>query len=205
MQQPSARSVHGECGRTRSAPHASLRPAADSTLLQRWHAGDFYPPLSIAAATLKPGLRWQVSCLRGSPLRMSRSITRASHRVGSAAASGGIGLGPDAGPKFVGMYAAPGSCRRTRYSARCRQHPIIRCGSWLCENAGVLRRRRMLFSSAGCLGLLARGSSYTHRWAGVEIPQTRRFLQLSCTATLRLHATTCRPRRRSDGRNGIGF
>src|SRR5262245_48008820 len=32
-----------------------------------------------------------------------------------------------------------------------------RYGSWLCENADVLRRRRMAFSSIGCSFLLARG------------------------------------------------
>jgi hypothetical protein len=83
---------------------------------------------------------------------------------------------------------------------------LVSFGSWLCENAGVLRRRRMRFSNARCLRILARGPRYvTHRCSAAEISQTRRFLHFLCTAALRLHATTCRQRRRLDGRNGIRF
>jgi two-component system, NtrC family, sensor kinase len=79
-------------------------------------------------------------------------------------------------------------------------------GSWLCENAGVLRRRRMRFSNARCLRLLARGPRYvTHRCSAAKISQIRRFLHFLCTAALRLHATMCRQRRRLGGRNGIRF
>jgi hypothetical protein len=89
------------------------------------------------------------------------------------------------------------------------QHDRLRFfsyGSWLCENAGVLRRRRMRFSNARRLRLLARGSTcVTHQWATAEVSQTRRFLDFSCAATLHLHATTCRQRPRSDGRSGKRF
>src|SRR5262249_21144327 len=37
----------------------------------------------------------------------------------------------------------------------------VGCGSWLCENADVLRRRRMAFSRLRCSNLLARGSPLT--------------------------------------------
>src|SRR5215510_8570406 len=38
--------------------------------------------------------------------------------------------------------------------------PRVRFGSWPCENARVLRRRRMAFSSVRCSFLLARGLAY---------------------------------------------
>jgi hypothetical protein len=52
----------------------------------------------------------------------------------------------------------------------------FRSGSWLCENADVLRRRRMAFSSARYSSLLARGSPLTAHWCtGADISQTPWF------------------------------
>src|SRR5262245_13700973 len=62
----------------------------------------------------------------------------------------------------------------------------FRSGSWLCENADVLRRRRIAFSSARCSFLLARGSSLgAHRCSDAEISKTPRFLHF-CRAALDL-------------------
>src|SRR5262245_36740403 len=50
------------------------------------------------------------------------------------------------------------------------------CGSWLCENADVLRRRRIVFSSVRCSFLLARSSPPAARsCTGAEISQTPWF------------------------------
>jgi len=53
-------------------------------------------------------------------------------------------------------------------------------GSWLRENADVLRRRRMAFSRVRCSFPLARGSVLgAHRCGGEETP---RFLRFWCAA-----------------------
>ena len=70
--------------------------------------------------------------------------------------------------------------------------PVLRCnrndcsGSWLCEKADVLRRRRMVFSSDRCPFLLAQGSplGLTDR----EVQKSRKFSG-SYTSSARL--TSC--------------
>jgi len=56
-------------------------------------------------------------------------------------------------------------------------------GSWLCENAVVLRRRRIAFSSTRPSFLLARGSSLGAQWCrGAEISKTQWFPHFWCAA-----------------------
>src|SRR5262249_50936546 len=62
--------------------------------------------------------------------------------------------------------------------ARCNERTDAIClfRSWLCKNADVLRRRRMVFSSVRCSFLLARSSPpAAHCCTGAEISQTPWF------------------------------
>src|SRR5262249_59712817 len=71
---------------------------------------------------------------------------------------------------------------------------LVCCGSWVCENGDVLRRRRIVFSSARCSFLLARGSPLgTHRCSDAEISKPPRFLHFWRAAhDFAFRATMCR-------------
>src|SRR5215510_10786654 len=80
------------------------------------------------------------------------------------------------------------------------------CGSWLCENADVLRRRRITFSSARCSFLLARGSPLgTHRCSDAQISKTLRFLHFWRAAHDLPFVLLCVEPRVIWRRVGIGF
>jgi hypothetical protein len=62
-----------------------------------------------------------------------------------------------------------------------RTWPKVSSGSWLCEKADVLRRRRIAFSSVTSPRLLARGSPLdAHRCRGAETSKTPSFLRFWC-------------------------
>src|SRR5262249_60011362 len=82
----------------------------------------------------------------------------------------------------------------------------VSSGSWLCENADVLRRRRITFSSARCSFLLARGSPLgTHRCSDAEISKTPRFLHFWRAARDLPFVLLCVEPRVIWRRVGIGF
>jgi hypothetical protein len=69
----------------------------------------------------------------------------------------------------------------------------VRNGSWLCENADVLRRRRIAFSSARCFFLLARGSPLgTHRCGRGNLENSAVPTLLARGSRLGFSATMCR-------------
>jgi hypothetical protein len=102
-----------------------------------------------------------------------------------------------------------------RYKSLCDATPcaVQQCkdcklllGSWLCENASVLRRRRMRFSRPEYVASSREAHAMlpTDGWPQ-RSPKTRRFLHFYPTAILCLHGTTGPRRRRQDDRNGMRF
>ena len=94
-----------------------------------------------------------------------------------------------------------------RYCASQQFCPLdFRSGSWLRENAGMLRRRRMVFSSVRCSFLLVRGSPLSaHRCGGAEISKTPRFLRFWCAGHVSPFVLLCVEQRMIWGPAGIGF
>src|SRR5262249_5778898 len=64
---------HEQRGRVRPAPHASVRPAADRPLLQRWYARRLYTPLSGVEATPGRGVLVRTEGSKRSPASPSQS------------------------------------------------------------------------------------------------------------------------------------
>src|SRR5262249_32019593 len=90
-----------------------------------------------------------------------------------------VPTGVDARVKVVGVvsWRAPQPLMNGLRSAQAD----VSCGSWPCEKADVLRRRRIAFSSVARPFLLARGRLATPIDAGAQTTsKVRRFLCFQC-------------------------